>query len=277
VSLAVVVLCAILGFFAGSAAWIVARNQAMRRLLWEPPRCETALGISISPKADTPLSTEGETVSDTLLADPSSGCGARLPVLAWLPLYGFGTAFRCPNCETRQSLWRAATEVLTALYFAVAASRIDDGLHLAAVLGFTLPLLVIFLVDTWTRLIYTNVIYLGTAAGVLFALAEGGLNELLKTVLAMAAALAVFVLFFLFAAAIYRNVRVVPFGKGDIYLAVMIASMVRLDDLIRALFLGILLAAVGGLLLIVTKRVSRRQAMPYGPYLCLGALIALIW
>jgi prepilin signal peptidase PulO-like enzyme (type II secretory pathway) len=74
----------------------------------------------------------------------------------------------------------------------------------------------------------------------------------------------------------YRSVNVVPFGKGDVYLAAMIAAMVRLDDLIAALFIGVLLAAVGGLLLIVTQRVGRRQAMPYGPYLCLGALIALI-
>jgi leader peptidase (prepilin peptidase)/N-methyltransferase len=277
VSLAVVVLCAILGFFVGGLAWIVARNQAMRRPLWGPPRCETALGVSISAKAHAPALEEDEAPPILEFADPTSGCGAPLPPLAWLPLYGLGTAFRCPNCETRQSLWRAATEVLTALYFAVAASRIDDGLHLTAVLVFTFPLLVIFLVDTWTRLIYTNVIYLGAAAGLIFALAEGGLDELLKAFLAMAAALGVFVLFYLFAGVVYRSVRVVPFGKGDVYLAVMIASMVRLEDLIRALFLGILLAAVGGLLLIASKRVSRRQAMPYGPYLCLGALIALIW
>jgi prepilin signal peptidase PulO-like enzyme (type II secretory pathway) len=277
VSLAVVVLCAILGFFVGSLAWIVARNQATQRPLWGPPRCETALGISISPKAQAAAATEGETEPVVHATDPTSGCGAPLPTLAWLPLYGFGTAFRCPNCETRQSLWRATTEVLTALYFAIAASRIGDGLHLTAVLIFTLPLLVIFLVDTWTRLIYTNVIYLGTAAGLIFALAEGDLSELFKAVLAMIAALAVFLLFYFFAGVFYRSVKVVPFGRGDIYLAVMIASMVRLDGLVRALFLGILLAAVGGLFLLATKRVSRRQAMPYGPYLCLGALIALIW
>lgn len=276
-SLVVVVLCAILGFFAGSLAWIVARNQAMRRPLWGPPRCETVLGVSISPKTAVPPPEEGNVPPSAEPAESVSGCGEPLPPLAWLPLYGLGTAYRCPHCETRQSLWRVAAEVATALYFAIAASRIGDGLHLTTVLVFTLPLLVIFLVDTWTRLIYTNVIYLGTAAGLVFALAEGGPVELLKAVLAMAAAMGVFLLFYLFAGVFYRNVRVVPFGKGDVYLAVMIASMVRLDHLIRALFLGILLAAVGGLILIASKRVSRRQAMPYGPYLCLGALIALIW
>ena len=275
-SLVVVVISAVLGFFAGSAAWIVARNQAAGRLLWGPPRCETAFGVSISPKATPATSVEGAEPAPIPVLPTSAGCGAPLPVVAWLPLYGFGTAWRCTNCETTQSLWRVATEVVTALYFAFAASRIDDGLHLIAVLVFTLPLLVIFLVDTWTRLIYTNVIYAGTALGLAFALVDDGFEGLWKAAVAVLAAVAIFAFFYFAAMAIYRNVRVVPFGKGDVYLAAMIASMVRLGDLLPALFIGIVLAALGGLLLIASKRVSRRQAMPYGPFLCLGALIALI-
>lgn len=276
-SLVVVVICALLGFFAAAAAWVVARNQATRRPLWDPPRCETVLGISISPKATPAASIEGEETPTDQEAQPeATGCGRPLSILAWLPLYGLGTAFRCPHCGAQQSLWRASVEIATVLYFAVAASRIDDGLHLAAVLVFSLPLLVILLVDTWTRLIYTNVIYFGTAAGLAFALAEDGLSGLVKTLLAIAAAIGIFVLFFLLARVFYRSVNVVPFGKGDVYLAAMIAAMVGLGDLVPALFAGIVLAALGGLLLIATKRVSRRQAMPYGPFLCLGALIALV-
>jgi leader peptidase (prepilin peptidase)/N-methyltransferase len=254
----------------------------MRRPLWDPPRCETALSVSISAKATPKTVTETETETETPPTEPeppkspAPGCGAPLGILAWLPLYGLGTAFRCPTCGAQQSLWRGAVEIATVLYFAIAAARIDDGLHLAAVLVFTLPLLVILLVDTWTRLIYTNVIYAGTTVALIFALAEGGFSELGKALLAMAAAVAIFLFFFLFARVVYRSVNVVPFGKGDVYLAAMIAAMVRLSDLVPALFIGILLAAVGGLLLIATKRISRRQAMPYGPFLCLGALLALV-
>ena len=274
-SLVVVVVCALLGFFAGAAAWIAARNQATGRLLWGPPRCELGFGVSISPKAKRATSQEDAEPAPAT-APTAAGCGAPLPLVAWLPLYGFGTAWRCPNCDTPQSLWRVAVEVLTAIYFALAASRIDDGVHLVAVLVFTLPLLVIFLVDTWTRLIYTNVIYVGTAAGLVFALVDDGPRGLLRAVLAIVAAVAIFAVFYFVAMAIYRNVRVVPFGKGDIYLAAMIGAMVRFPDILSALFFGIVLAAVGGLLLIVFKRVGRRQAMPYGPFLCLGALIALL-
>jgi prepilin signal peptidase PulO-like enzyme (type II secretory pathway) len=271
VSLLVIIICAILGFFAASIVWTLARNQSMRRPLFAPPRCETNLAVSFSRKP-TETSDPASTTSQEQAA-----CGQPLPVLAWLPLYGLGTAYRCPYCGTRQSQWRAVFEVLTALYFVIAAARIDDGLDLTAVLVFSLPLLMILLVDTWTRLIYTNVIYLGILAGLIFATLDGGVDELIDVGLAMLAAFAIFVVFFAMAKVFYRSVSVVPFGRGDIYLAVMIAAMVRFDDVIRALFLGIVLAAVGGVLLIATKQVSRRQAMPYGPYLCLGALIALIW
>ena len=75
---------------------------------------------------------------------------------------------------------------------------------------------------------------------------------------------------------IYRNPKVVPFGIGDVYLAGMIGTMVRLDEIGRVLIYGIFLAGATMALLLVLKRVNRKQAMPYGPYLVLGALIALI-
>ena len=39
---------------------------------------------------------------------------------------------------------------------------------------------------------------------------------------------------------------------------------------------GILLAGLGGVFLLLTRRVGRRDPIPYGPYLCVGALLALI-
>jgi len=275
VSVSVIVICALLGFVAGSIVWTLARNQSTRRSLFSPPRCENKLAISFSRKR---LSAEADTAaSDASATSGETVCGEPLPILAWLPLYGLSTAFRCPRCGTVQPKWRGIVELLTVLYFVVAAARIDDGLELTSVLVFSLPLLMILLVDTWTRLIYTNVIYLGIVAALLFAVIDDGLGGLFNAALAMVVALGIFMVFFALAGVLYRSVAVVPFGRGDIYLAVMIAAMVRLDDVLRALFLGIVLAAVGGVLLIATKQVSRRQAMPYGPFLCLGALIALIW
>lgn len=235
----------VLGLVVGAVVWVVSRARATDRSLCAGPAC----------------------------ANPE--CGAALPVLSWLPFYGFGATLRCGRCGARQPLRRPLFELGVAAYYAVAAARFE-GRDLAAVLVFAVPLLVVLLVDWWTRFIHTDVIGLGLLAGFGFA-AVDGIRPFLSALGAMAGAVAVFVLFFVLAALIYRNVRVVPFGLGDVYLAAMIGAMTRASDVVQALFAGVLLAGVGSILLLVTRRVGRRDAIPYGPYLCIGALFTLLF
>lgn len=238
----IVVLAAVAGLFIASATWMVAKNQAGKRPLFGPVLC---------------------------------GEQATLPATAWLPLFGFGTARACPGAGEPQSSRRLTFELAVAAYAALGAYRHEHGLDVIALLFFLVPLLVILLVDAWTRLIHTNVIGLGILFGWVFALLDGP-SELMRSAIAMIAAVLVFGGIFFLAIAIYRNSRVVPFGLGDVYLAGMIGAMVRLDGVVLALFYGILLAGATLGILLVTKRVNRKQAVPYGPFLVLGALIALV-
>lgn len=238
----VIVISAVIGLFAAAALWNVARNQATRRPLFGAPSCGDGEGV--------------------------------LGPLSWLPLYGFGMARTCSD-GTPQSSRRLLFELSAAAYFAITAWRIEDGTNLVSVLLFTAPLFVIFLVDSWTRLIFTNVILLGIALG-LGAAAVDGPDELGSSALAMVIAAIIFIGFYVLAIVIYRNPKVVPFGLGDVYLAAMIGSMVRLDDMAAALIYGVFLAGGNAAVLLALKRVNRKQAVPYGPYLVLGALIALV-
>ena len=119
-------------------------------------------------------------------------------------------------------------------------------------------------------------IFLGVALGWVFAAMDGG-HSLLDSVIGMAVGGGVFIFFFVAAILIYRNIRVVPFGLGDVYLAAMIGAMVRIDLVMRALFIGIFLAGIILAALLAAKVLSRKQAVAYGPYLCLGALITLMF
>jgi prepilin signal peptidase PulO-like enzyme (type II secretory pathway) len=238
----IVAISAIIGLFLAGAIWNVARSQATRRPLFGRPTCGTS--------------------------------EATLPPTSWLPLFGFGTARSCTD-GTPQSPRRLLFEIATAAYFALAARSIDDGSQLVSVMLFSVPLLVIFLVDSWTRLIFTNLILLGVALGIGFA-AFDGLGELGSAALAMVLAALAFAGLYFLAIVIYRNPKVVPFGLGDVYLAAMIGSMVRLDGVVRALMYGIFLAGISLGLLLVLKKINRKQAVPYGPYLVLGALIVLL-
>jgi leader peptidase (prepilin peptidase)/N-methyltransferase len=239
-----IALYALLGLVIAATCWVIAYAQAKQLPLFGGPAC--------------------------------AACKLPLPALAWLPAWGFGAARNCPACQAAQPVRRVIFEGCVAAYFALVAARTDDPRQLAAVAVFSLPLLVILLVDWWTRYIYTNVIAAGLLAGFAFA-ALDGLESLLHAVLGAAGGAGLFLGFYLLAAVMYRSSKVVPFGIGDVYLAGMIGAMIgSFLAVITALFYGIFLAAAGALLLIVLRRAQRRDAIPYGPYLCLGALLALL-
>lgn len=237
-----VIVMGVAGLVAGSAIWVVSRAQAARRPLFSGPVCEA--------------------------------CQQSQSALAWLPLSGFGAARRCTACGASQAWLRPGFEVAVALYMGLLALVYGWNWDLLAATLFSVPILVILLVDWWTRLIYTNVIGVGLIFG-LGAAALEGWSELVNAAFSAIGAAAVFGLLFVLAAVIYRNIRVVPFGLGDVYLAAMIGSMVRFPAVVSALFLGVFLAGVILMLLLATKRVSRRTAVPYGPFLCAGALISI--
>jgi leader peptidase (prepilin peptidase)/N-methyltransferase len=239
-------LVGVLGLVVGSLVWVVGRARACDRATFAGPFC----------------------------ANPA--CGAPLGPLAWLPLLGFGAARRCRRCGAAPPAKRVAFELAVAGYYALAAATLgDDRLRLAAVLVFAVPLLLVLLVDWWTRFIHTDVIGLGLLAGLGFAFADGW-GGLLEAVLSALGAVAVFGFFFVLAAVIYRNLRVVPFGLGDVYLAAMIGAMARYPAVIQALFAGIFLAGLGSIVLLLTRRAGRRDPIPYGPDLCVGGLLALL-
>jgi leader peptidase (prepilin peptidase)/N-methyltransferase len=228
---------AIVGLFVGAAIWNLARRQANKISL---------LG------GDPPLS----------LGD-------------WLPLSGLGTRPMDPVTGERRSRWQHLFEVGVAIYFGAIGWKFGLSPDLVMIIAFSLPLLLTGLVDSWTRLIHTTVIYVGIALGLVFA-ATDGISSIVDSLLGMLVATGIFIAFFALAILIYRNINVVPFGIGDVYLAAMIGAMVGIDQVLRALVLGIFMAGVILGALLIAKVLSRKQAVPYGPYLCLGALLTLL-
>jgi leader peptidase (prepilin peptidase) / N-methyltransferase len=127
-------------------------------------------------------------------------------------------------------------------------------------------------IDWLHRYIYTFVI-LGAA---LLALVAGPLvgmdwrNVLLG---ALAAGLS-FMLFYLAARVIFPGAGV-PFGLGDVYLAIFIGAVVGLLNLAPALFYGMLMAGAVSAGILLVRRTGRPTPtyISYGTYLCLGVIL----
>jgi prepilin signal peptidase PulO-like enzyme (type II secretory pathway) len=65
-------------------------------------------------------------------------------------------------------------------------------------------------------------------------------------------------------------------GAGDVKLALFMGAVLG-TMVIAAMFLAFLFGAVVGLILIASKLKSRKDAIPFGPYLALGSVLALLY
>lgn len=196
------------------------------------------------------------------------GCGAavrpydNVPVLSWLALRG-----RCRACGQRISPRYPVVELATGgLWAAVAVAR-DDAIGIALGLILVTALAPIVVIDLERRLIPNRITgpaaVAAVAAGLAFA--PGGLPEQLAW---GAGAFA----FFLLAALAHRR----GMGMGDVKLAGVLGLCLG-----RAVVPALLVALLAGVLVgaaIIARRgpgAGRKTAVPFGPFLALGAVVAL--
>ncbi|HLG22700.1 MAG TPA: prepilin peptidase [Candidatus Manganitrophaceae bacterium] len=66
-------------------------------------------------------------------------------------------------------------------------------------------------------------------------------------------------------------------GGGDIKLIAMIGAFLGWRGMLLTIFLGALAGSLVGLFLVLIRGRSRAEPIPFGPFLSLGAMIALFW
>jgi leader peptidase (prepilin peptidase)/N-methyltransferase len=66
-------------------------------------------------------------------------------------------------------------------------------------------------------------------------------------------------------------------GEGDLNLIALVGAFLGWRAIVVTILVGCLTGSVVGLWLIASKRLGRRQHIPFGPFLALGAVVALFW
>jgi leader peptidase (prepilin peptidase)/N-methyltransferase len=66
-------------------------------------------------------------------------------------------------------------------------------------------------------------------------------------------------------------------GGGDIKLLAMIGAFLGWQAVLVTLMIGSLTGSVIGMVLLLAQRGDRRTAIPFGPFLAVGAAAALFW
>lgn len=215
----------------------------------------------------------------SLLRPPSScpRCGHRIrardnvPVLGWVMLRG-----RCRDCSEPVSARYPLVEIVTAVLFGITAWIIGDTWVLPSYLWFVAVTVVLVLTDLDHKRIPNAILYPGTAvAVVLLGIGSAADGDLPSVWRGLAGGVGYFVLL-LVVALIARG----GFGFGDVKLAFLLGTFTAHRSW-EALGVGVFAAfVIGGLVsiaLLIAGRAGRKDAIPFGPSLVLGAYVAMVW
>jgi leader peptidase (prepilin peptidase) / N-methyltransferase len=220
------------------------------------------------------------------IVDPPSRCPAcktairfydNIPLISYVALLG-----RCRSCQEHISPRYFFVELLMASL--AVALYYQFGFSLAFIVSFIFvaALIVISFIDLDVRIVPDVISLPGIVAGLLFSVvARYGISdpfELIPSPLsALFGVLAGGGLLLLLAWAYEAFTGVEGMGGGDIKLLAMIGAFLGWTSIPFTLFFASLTGSVIGLGFMIGKGVGRRFALPFAPFLCLGALLYLLF
>ena len=193
-----------------------------------------------------------------------------VPVLSYLWLRG-----KCRYCKASIPLRIPVVEMTTGLLFAYVAFRYEATIETVVVLAFVGVLVVVFFIDLEHSLILNRIMYPSIVVGLLLAplgpLGDGqsALQAYLDALLG--ALVGGGVLYAIYVAA--RG----GFGGGDVKLGGFLGAMLGVPKIFVALPMSFVAGGLVGIALIVLKVRSRKDYVPFGPFLAVAALITLFW
>jgi leader peptidase (prepilin peptidase)/N-methyltransferase len=183
----------------------------------------------------------------------------NIPIVSYLQLRG-----RCRACRTGISPRYLIVEIAMGGLTAAVVWRFGFSLAALRYGVLTFALLVVFFTDLEYQIVPNAVTYPGILAGIALSASSG---PLLPSIVAAAAAGAVFLLLGI----VSRG----GMGGGDVKLAAMIGAFLGAPAVIVALFVAVAIGAAAGILLLALRLRTRKDMIPFGPAMAVGAMIAV--
>jgi leader peptidase (prepilin peptidase)/N-methyltransferase len=193
----------------------------------------------------------------------------NVPVLGWLALRG-----RCADCGLAISPRYPLVEIGTALLFVAVTARFGLTPALPAYLYLAAVAMALAAIDIDLHRLPNAIVLPSYAVGALLLVpataAHGDWWAAGRGLIAMGGLLAGYFAI----ACLYPG----GMGFGDVKLAGLLGlylGWLGWSQVLVGAFAGFLLGGVVGALLLATRRADRRTALPFGPYMLAGALLAV--
>lgn len=221
-------------------------------------------------------------------------CEQRRPPSAWIATWAYAR-FRpnCPHCGAPISLRHPLTEIATGALYAFLWYWVgqEGPIELFLLyLVYTTIFVLIMIIDLEHRLILNVVIYPAWALALLGSLIHPTPHFYRQALVGGALGFGLLFLIYLggelFVKVLSkrrgRDINAVAFGFGDVRLGLFIGLVLGFPDVLPALFWAILLGGLGGALVLLVQAVVLRRyhlftAIPYGPFLILGAMAVMLF
>lgn len=190
----------------------------------------------------------------------------NIPVISYLWLRG-----RCRHCGATISFKYPVLELVSGLFAIAILSRHGlawEGLFLYALVA---ALLVVTFIDIDHQIIPDVITYPGIVIGFLssFVLEHITYKDSLMGIVLGAGIL------LLVASGYYFLTKKEGMGGGDVKLLAMIGAFLGWKAVIFTIFVGSAIGTVVGIAVALRTQGGRRMAVPFGPFLSLGALLSL--
>ena len=130
---------------------------------------------------------------------------------------------------------------------------------------FTIALIIHIYTDCKEQLLYDEVSTLLMVTGVIYAYYFGNMWDVVQGAMASVAIMLI----------IYWASRG-GMGFGDIKLAFSLGVWLGLEQSLLCLVLAFILGGIVGVILLMTGVKSRKDAIPFGPYLCVSGWVSLL-
>jgi leader peptidase (prepilin peptidase) / N-methyltransferase len=204
---------------------------------------------------------------------PPSSCGYcntrlkaldMIPVLSYLLLGG-----KCRYCRQSFSTRYAIVELMTGIIYASLFIIYGFTFVFAKYIVLSSFLIVIGLIDFDTTDVYFTTTISGIMAGIVFAvtsyfLGNGFIQYFWGALLGGGVITAIILL--------TRGM-----GWGDVEICLMCGVFLGLQLTVVTLFFSFIFGGIIGVLLIITKKKSRKDYIPFGPNIALGAIVAMLY
>lgn len=198
------------------------------------------------------------------------GCGTRLksfdliPVLSYLLAKG-----KCRYCGDKISLQYPIIEILNAFIYFLLFYKFGLSLLFIKYSILCSVLLVISIIDYNHKIIPNSINLFLLLYGIIFSIIDFSFNNLTSNLLGLFIGGGLFLLI----AIITKGAM----GGGDIKLVAVLGLLFGLKKILLIIFLSFIMGAIISILLLLFKIKKRKDYIPFGPFICIGGLITIIY